>query len=41
MNLQGFKCRHGAYHGPGAASFGYLNMDVAMLKVEVLDSEVT
>jgi hypothetical protein len=40
MNLQGFKCRHGAYNGPGATSFGYLYMDVAMLKVEVLDPDV-
>jgi len=40
MNLQGFKCRHGAYNGPGTASFGYLYMDVAMLKVEVLDPEI-
>jgi hypothetical protein len=40
MNLQGIKCRLGAYHGPGAASFGYLYVDVAMLKVEVLDHEV-
>jgi hypothetical protein len=41
MSLQGFKCWLGAHYGPGAASFGYLNMDVAMLKVDVLDPEVT
>jgi hypothetical protein len=40
MNLQGFKCRLGAYYGPGAASFGYLYMDVAMLKVDVLNPEI-
>jgi hypothetical protein len=40
MNLQGIKCRHGAYNGPGAASFGYLYVNVAMLKVEVIDPEI-
>jgi hypothetical protein len=41
MNLQGFKCRLGAHNGPGTASFGNLNVDVAMLKVDVLNPEIT
>jgi hypothetical protein len=40
MDLQGFKRRLWAYHSPGAASFGYLHMDIATLKVEVLDPEI-
>jgi hypothetical protein len=40
MNLQDFKCRLGIHYGPGPASFGYLNVDVARLKVEVLNPEI-
>jgi hypothetical protein len=38
--MQGFKGLIGAYNVPGATSFGYLNVVVAMLKVTLLNLEI-
>ena len=40
MNLLGFKGLLGAYNGPWTPSFGYLNVDVTLHKVEVLNPEI-